>query len=254
MSPLLGRKLPPDTSTHICGKNRFPPAIPAVRYVSRNRKKFAGPRSGSGRRTHPYRNRRNVQAVGGGVTKLTTPVQQFTFQFRPHTVAAASSCRLQVLTNQILFANTGGIFQHIWLPSTNNGYTTASQRTKRSITLPYVDSPVQPNLPPFSAKLGESPNKAYGRLLATFSLGRPRKTTPQHPAYFPETCGILLTLRSPPLRASKSSWARRAFSKGIIDTKDVVYYLSLTFLGLFLANRSLESLKSPMEVKKAKLV
>lgn len=34
-----------------------------------------------------------------------------------------------------------------------------------------------------------------------------------------------------------------SFSKGIIDTKDVIYYLSLTFLGLFLANRSLESLR-----------
>jgi ABC-2 type transport system permease protein len=33
------------------------------------------------------------------------------------------------------------------------------------------------------------------------------------------------------------------FSKGILDTKDVVYYLSLTFLGLFLSNRSLESLR-----------
>ena len=33
------------------------------------------------------------------------------------------------------------------------------------------------------------------------------------------------------------------FSKGILDTKDVVYYLSLTFLGLFLTNRSLESLR-----------
>ena len=34
-----------------------------------------------------------------------------------------------------------------------------------------------------------------------------------------------------------------SFSKGIIDSKDVVYYLSLTFIGLFLANRSLESLR-----------
>ena len=34
-----------------------------------------------------------------------------------------------------------------------------------------------------------------------------------------------------------------SFSKGIIDTKDVVYYLSLTFIGLFLANRSIESLR-----------
>ena len=33
------------------------------------------------------------------------------------------------------------------------------------------------------------------------------------------------------------------FSKGILDTKDIVYYLSLTFLGLFLTNRSLESLR-----------
>jgi ABC-2 type transport system permease protein len=33
------------------------------------------------------------------------------------------------------------------------------------------------------------------------------------------------------------------FSKGIIDTKDLVYYLSLTFLGLFLTSRSLESLR-----------
>ena len=34
-----------------------------------------------------------------------------------------------------------------------------------------------------------------------------------------------------------------SFGKGIIDTKDVIYYLSLTFLGLFLANRSIESLR-----------
>jgi ABC-2 type transport system permease protein len=33
------------------------------------------------------------------------------------------------------------------------------------------------------------------------------------------------------------------FSKGIIDTKDLIYYLSLTFLGLFLTSRSLESLR-----------
>lgn len=33
------------------------------------------------------------------------------------------------------------------------------------------------------------------------------------------------------------------FSKGIIDTKDLVYYFSLTFLGLFLTTRSLESLR-----------
>lgn len=33
------------------------------------------------------------------------------------------------------------------------------------------------------------------------------------------------------------------FSKGILDTKDVVYYLSLVFLGLFLTSRSLESLR-----------
>lgn len=33
------------------------------------------------------------------------------------------------------------------------------------------------------------------------------------------------------------------FSKGVIDTKDAIYYLSLTFLGLFLTARSLESLR-----------
>jgi ABC-2 type transport system permease protein len=33
------------------------------------------------------------------------------------------------------------------------------------------------------------------------------------------------------------------FSKGIIDTKDVIFYLSAIFLGLFLTSRSLESLR-----------
>jgi ABC-2 type transport system permease protein len=34
-----------------------------------------------------------------------------------------------------------------------------------------------------------------------------------------------------------------SFSRGIIDTKDFVYYLSMIFLGLFLTTRSLESLR-----------
>lgn len=34
-----------------------------------------------------------------------------------------------------------------------------------------------------------------------------------------------------------------SFSKGVIDTKDIVYYLSMIFLGLFLTARSLESLR-----------
>ena len=34
-----------------------------------------------------------------------------------------------------------------------------------------------------------------------------------------------------------------SFSRGVIDTKDVIYYLSLIFLGLFLTVRSLESLR-----------
>jgi ABC-2 type transport system permease protein len=34
-----------------------------------------------------------------------------------------------------------------------------------------------------------------------------------------------------------------SFSKGVIDLKDVVYYLSITFFGLFLTARSLESLR-----------
>ncbi|MBI4910395.1 MAG: ABC transporter permease subunit [Acidobacteria bacterium] len=33
------------------------------------------------------------------------------------------------------------------------------------------------------------------------------------------------------------------FAKGVIDTKDVVYYLSLSFFGLFLTARSMESLR-----------
>ena len=34
-----------------------------------------------------------------------------------------------------------------------------------------------------------------------------------------------------------------SFTRGVIDTKDVIYYVSLTFLGLFLTARSLESLR-----------
>lgn len=34
-----------------------------------------------------------------------------------------------------------------------------------------------------------------------------------------------------------------SFAKGVLDLKDVVYYLSVTFLGLFLTARSLESLR-----------
>jgi len=34
-----------------------------------------------------------------------------------------------------------------------------------------------------------------------------------------------------------------SFGKGLLDTKDLVYYLSLIFLGLFLTSRSLESLR-----------
>lgn len=34
-----------------------------------------------------------------------------------------------------------------------------------------------------------------------------------------------------------------SFSRGVLDTKDIVYYLSMIFLGLFLTSRSLESLR-----------
>ena len=34
-----------------------------------------------------------------------------------------------------------------------------------------------------------------------------------------------------------------SFSRGVIDSKDVIYYLSMIFLGLFLTTRSLESLR-----------
>jgi ABC-2 type transport system permease protein len=33
------------------------------------------------------------------------------------------------------------------------------------------------------------------------------------------------------------------FSKGVIDTKDLVFYLTAIFLGLFLTSRSLESVR-----------
>ncbi len=32
-----------------------------------------------------------------------------------------------------------------------------------------------------------------------------------------------------------------SFTRGVIDTKDIVYYCSMIFLGLFLTARSLES-------------
>ncbi len=34
-----------------------------------------------------------------------------------------------------------------------------------------------------------------------------------------------------------------SFSKGVLDAKDAIYYLSLIFLGLFLTSRSMESLR-----------
>jgi ABC-2 type transport system permease protein len=34
-----------------------------------------------------------------------------------------------------------------------------------------------------------------------------------------------------------------SFSRGVVDTKDLIYYLSMIFLGLFLTARSLESLR-----------
>jgi ABC-2 type transport system permease protein len=34
-----------------------------------------------------------------------------------------------------------------------------------------------------------------------------------------------------------------SFARGVIDSKDVIYYLSMIFLGLFLTTRSLESLR-----------
>ena len=33
------------------------------------------------------------------------------------------------------------------------------------------------------------------------------------------------------------------FSKGVMDTKDVIFYFSMIFLGLFLTARSMESLR-----------
>jgi ABC-2 type transport system permease protein len=33
------------------------------------------------------------------------------------------------------------------------------------------------------------------------------------------------------------------FSKGVLDTKDIVFYLSMIFFGLFITSRSMESLR-----------
>jgi len=34
-----------------------------------------------------------------------------------------------------------------------------------------------------------------------------------------------------------------SFAKGVLDSKDVIFYVSLTYLGLFLTARSMESLR-----------
>jgi len=34
-----------------------------------------------------------------------------------------------------------------------------------------------------------------------------------------------------------------SFAKGVLDSKDIVYYLSAIFIGLFLTGRALESLR-----------
>ena len=34
-----------------------------------------------------------------------------------------------------------------------------------------------------------------------------------------------------------------SFTKGVLDSKDAIYYISLIFLGLFLTSRSMESLR-----------
>src|SRR5580692_4561534 len=65
---------------------------------------------------------------------------------------------------------------------------------------------------------------------------------------------LLLWILEWPSGFETSTWAKvlaymsvvthnDSFSKGVLDTKDAVYYLSLIFLGLFLTSRSMESLR-----------
>jgi len=65
---------------------------------------------------------------------------------------------------------------------------------------------------------------------------------------------LLLWVLEWPSGSDSASWAKvlaymsvithfDSFSKGVLDTKDAVYYVSLIFLGLFLTSRSLESLR-----------
>jgi len=65
---------------------------------------------------------------------------------------------------------------------------------------------------------------------------------------------LLLWILEWPQGSESATWAKvlaymsvithfDSFSKGVLDTKDAVYYISLIFLGLFLTSRSLESLR-----------
>jgi ABC-2 type transport system permease protein len=65
---------------------------------------------------------------------------------------------------------------------------------------------------------------------------------------------ILLFILNWASQFNESSWAQaiaycslqahfEPFSKGIIDTKDVIFFLTVTFFGLFLTTRSLESMR-----------
>ena len=65
---------------------------------------------------------------------------------------------------------------------------------------------------------------------------------------------LLLWILEWPSGSDSATWAKvlaycsvithfDSFSKGVLDTKDAVYYLSLIFLGLFLTSRSMESLR-----------
>ncbi len=65
---------------------------------------------------------------------------------------------------------------------------------------------------------------------------------------------LLLWVLEWPSGSDSATWAKvlaymsvithfDSFSKGVLDTKDAVYYISLIFLGLFLTSRSMESLR-----------
>ena len=92
------------------------------------------------------------------------------------------------------------------------------------------------------------PLLAIGTFISTLTKNRSLPAQPHFP-----TC-LLLWILSWVSSYNEAPWAAAVaycsilthfepFTKGIIDTKDLVFYISAIFLGLFLTSRSLDSLR-----------